>query len=137
MKEFNLKKDSWHYKLVTFGDPDSKLKLEYGTDICAYIRMVIKSTLLWGFIATLSLIIISGVLHSLYDIALFLFFGKETLENGSVIFLSVLAILSGFFGAVALRAWFEVNRDETKPPSFVTLAYRKFKDKTCSRINFE
>jgi hypothetical protein len=138
MKEFTLKRDSWHYKLVTFGDRESETKLKYEVDMCEYVWMVIRSFALWAFFAVVAVSLAFGVIQSLYDLVQYIFFGKEFIEKGTVVFLVFMVGFAVFAGIIVFLAWREtVVNDLDYKPGFVTLAYRKFKDKTCSRINFE
>lgn len=136
MKEFTLKKDSWHYKLATYADSDAKMQLKYGVDLCEYVRMVMKSFFIWGFMFVFASLFVFATLYSWYDLVMVLFFGKEMFDNASVSMLSLQAALI-FFGAfIAWRVYLRTCEDADNP-SFVTLAYRKFKDKTCSLVKFE
>ena len=138
MKEFTLKRDSWHYKLVTFGDKESETKLKYEVDMCEYVWMVIRSFALWAFFAIVAVLLAFGVIHSLYDLVQYIFFGKEFIEKGTVIFLTFVVGFLVFASIIVFLAWRETLRsDPDYKPGFAILAYRKFKDKTCSRINFE
>lgn len=135
MKTFELKRDSWHYKAADFG---SSFGVPRETDICRYFWLVLRGVLLFTFAATV-LVGIGGVLgFSIANGLMSLFFGWELLPI-SVIGLS---IISGFFAVIGYVVCYRYFKDkirsiENKPveeSGFVTLAYRKFKDKTCARI---
>lgn len=136
MKEFTLKKDSWHYKLATYADGDAKMRLKYGVDLCEYVQMVMKSFFIWGFVIFFACLFAFATAYSWYDLAMVLFFGKEMLDFASFAMLSLQAFLILFFAFIAWRVYLR-TREDVGNPSFMTLAYRKFKDKTCSLVKFE
>ncbi len=131
MKTYTLKRNSWHYWLADFAD-----KVDTDTDICTYIRKVFQ-----GVFALLILIVACTAVAAfigtgVWNILNVLFF-TASLNPAGIIFISV------FLGAVlvGLNEYYKNKRThgsvEHKEPGFVSLAYRKFKDKTCFRIRIE
>lgn len=143
MLTFTLKSDSWHYWIANFAE---RRVTTSGSDICSYTRAFIAGMIWFLIVAFLSTTLSIWALVSIVDIGNWLIFGGY-LPPYSQVFGLVVVAMAGILGTVAgimytkdqihersLRN-IEANRD--KPPSFVKLAYRKFKDKTCFKINFQ
>lgn len=141
MKEFKLNPNSWHFKLATWRE--TKYEKEYlqrvGTDICSYTKKVLGGLFAWIFLIALLSALVAWFGKGLYDIVM-LFFGGE---NTPFSFSLIVALIS--FGGLASVAFVKEYiqdraasvKDGQKEPTFVGLAYRKFKDKTCFKINFK
>ena len=137
MKEFELKKNSWHYKLVTVGSPEKIGELEYGVDLCKYIWMVIWAACMWAIMIWLFAGLCYAVGFSWYSVFNYFAFG-EMISEGAFVTLVGQGIILAMFGVLALYVWYKEREVYSKrEPGFVVLSYRKFKDKTCSRINFK
>ena len=137
MKEFELKKSSWHYKLVTVGSPEKVGELEYGVDLCKYIWMVIWAACMWVFMIWMGAGLCYGVGFSWYSVFNYFAFG-EMIPEPAFIMLMLQGGFIALFGSLALYVWFKERQVySTREPGFVVLSYRKFKEKTCSRINFK
>lgn len=136
MKPFTINKNSWHYRLAN----------EYGglerweDDFCSYSRRVGL-----GLCAALLLsAVCSLLLYPLVDLAIWAYFrmfvDPVDMSTAAEIFCIIAAVLLlalaiGVFGS--LREMYVESRPRVKKePSFLTLAYRKFKDKTCVRVNY-
>lgn len=151
MKEFTLNKKSWHYWLANFGTTRmGSYERKYGTDICHYIRSVIKGLFLFTIAMAICSALALWVGNAIYEIALYLIKGAELGEptkffivfGGATVI--TLTILLTVYGAVTgtqtlmrkqrERRWEQGNPDE---PGFLTLAYHKFKEKSCFKIKFE
>lgn len=153
MKAFTFKDNSWHFWVVNFGE--KRINPNWGdTDICEYIRCFFRG-LFWLFVTTF---IICGfttwVLVSIGNVIGTLFLGYK-IEPYAVVFLLMLTGGAMAFGIVGSIKWYserqaeknrllreayyrgELKEPEPKEPGFLTLAYRKFKDKTCVRIKIE
>lgn len=162
MQAFELKRDSWHYRLGTVFDGE----IGYSTDICSYIRYVLRGALLGGFAATVMAgvaALVVGILFSWGVVAYYVYqnWGTgawyvspefRTFFKVGVIFGIVFAAAGSVFGGIAwvgnyrekarTKAWLECCRlcreglepPPPPPPSFLALAYRRFKDKTCVRV---
>lgn len=138
--EFTLKKDSWHYWIANYGEKRVRPEWDEGNDICSYTRAFLKG-LMWlvvsvGFVAAFTV----WVCASLWNLGEFFFYGAK-LEIWTNFFLAMLTIFGLLMASLAIKIKYEQYRDSRpvveKPPGFVKLAYRKFKDKTCFRLNFE
>lgn len=141
MKEFKLSAKSWHFWLSNFGT-DNRLYAYEITDICTYIRRIIRGILMLigAVLGTCLLVTWSGL--SFYDIYVWIADGfADKIGFAGFLFL----ILSAVGGATALVAkgvdayreyrWKHPKKE--KPSTFVALAYRKFKNKTCFKISFK
>jgi len=132
MKTYKLKKDSWHYWLASFGD-DLRM---YGVyDICSYIRAMLVGLFQLLFVAVVISAIGGAILYSIGNVFSWLFLGYQL----SQLTIMVFALLAGIIGTAIVIGIIETskNRVQTTEPGFVRLAYRKFKEKTCSLVEFE
>lgn len=138
MKEFDLKKDSWHYKTAQFGET----RVCDETDICEYVRAVIKGGALFLFLASVGAGIAGSLLYALGNLFGFLFLDYELTKfstgvlvvTGTVLGVALVALASVAI-KVKMNEWSETV--EQKEPGFLRLAYTKFKDKTCFKINLK
>lgn len=151
MLAFDLKQDSWHMRVANFGNVriGEYMKRE-GTDICTYTRaFMIGAALLTFCIIALSLfatLIVSG----LYGIFAYFFGSLAEMPPESVMLIGVVIGLSLLASLITITTKISDYRREKRhkaykdstlglpppTPGFLTLAYRKFKDKTCFKINF-
>lgn len=132
MKTYTLKKDSWHYWLASFGD-DLRMYSVY--DICSYIRAMLVGSFQLLFVVTVVSGLSGAVLFSIGNLFSWLFLGYEL----SQLTIMVSALLAGLIGAAIIIAFIEASKNKvrTTEPGFVRLAYRRFKEKTCSLVEFE
>jgi hypothetical protein len=145
MLTFDLKKDSWHMWLANFGNVriGSYMK-ETGTDICTYTRAVLIGTAMLAFVSLAVFGFSVWIMLGLYGIFEYFFAGVELpIESATLIgvVLSLTILVSWITTTVKIKEYIQNKRDKAygKPPTspgFLTLAYRKFKDKTCFKINF-
>ena len=139
MKPFVFSKDSWHYWLATeVGNFKDYIE---NTDICTYTRAVIKG----AFWATVAVAVMCGLA---YWITITLVWWVVVLQHGffdagGPIVLTAIVVI---FGGSALIAegvpWLYrkarnriganvTRREKVKTDTFVTEAYRSWKEKTC------
>ena len=127
MKTFELKKKSWHYWIANFGEE----RVYESTDICSYIRYVIKGGLLFLLVASVGIFLGGSLLFSIGNLFGWLFLGYElekvTFTTFSVIILFG-ALIGFFLGKEAI---------EQSEPGFVRLAYRSWKDKFCAKVELK
>ena len=135
MKEYTFSKDSWHYKMCALGDADFKYKAQ-NMDMCEYIRVVIGKMITLALGSILLLALVGLLLLSWYDLVAWLFFDAE-IHKSSIPMFIVQGGLLMFVGLIAIKVYLEKREESGEDPSFVTVAYRKFKDKTCSRVSFK
>lgn len=140
--EFTLKKKSWHLWLANFGSKRiGNYEMHCGTDICHYLRQM-----MWGTMTLLAAAFgvfmltawIGASAHNIYELIV----GLETeLWLGTF----ALGLLVSCFVLIIAYAYmlekyknYRMNHPKPKKqPGIVKLSYRKFKDKTCFRINFK
>lgn len=142
--EFELKADSWHFWMANFGKNRVSV---HGSDICSYVRSFLLG-LFWLVVTAsfaLSFTYATGV--ALYDGYAFFMDGTKVslVAEIAIMLWTVIAGLFGIliftFGLVehaipAAKRAIRAAR-KTDEPTFLGLAYRKFKDKTCFRIKFK
>lgn len=146
MKQHTLNKDSWHFRLANFGD--RRVWADDEIDICYYIRKVFG-----GATAFLALVIFAIIFVVIFGYgyitgAIWLYECISTgvwvapnpvagLTLGATVVLGLAlgwVIMLDHINRVRLNARHDGKITE---PSFVSLAYSKFKSKTCFRINFK
>lgn len=154
MKQHTLNANAWHFRLANYGRKRiSDYEVKYGTDFCAYMRAVLQGAGKALLVYTFSAVIIAWVGYAVYDVALLIMNPQHEVFPTTVFIgfmLAVLAImLCGGLAAegfrhirerIRLHAIVRAQKDGKRyqpEPGFLTLAYRKFKDKTCFRIKFE
>jgi hypothetical protein len=151
MMKQEIKHNSWHMWLANVGvDNYGKLRPGETIDICQYIRLVLFG-LIKAIGATLIIILfVSWVSFSIGNLIGWLFM-DYAIEPIAVI----VWITFGVLGAITTmshliitydryqnkRYWAKIYKEggvlpEVKP-SFLSLAYRKFKDKTCFKLEIK
>lgn len=134
MKAFTLGK-SWHYYLANFADK----RVYDETDICTYTRAIMKGTFWFSLVCVFFLTIAGLVLGTFYNIYDMVFNGGP-LQLQTVLVGMFVAFCTSVFGLHVLKEWYDNRPVKERPPrepTFVGLAYNKFKNKTCFRINFK
>jgi amino acid transporter len=142
MKTLEFKKASWHYRLA------KKAGYEEDGDFCTYVR-----SFLWG--ALLMVLLTALVLFGLYALGRLSYsaytcsftkvctygeFEKTVLMGIGVIIGCVAYIYALIW--VQNRRWRirgEIRRGERPEPgpSFVAMAYKSYKEKTCFKVEFK
>lgn len=132
MKAFVLDSNSWHFWLANHGE--IRIWDDCETDICEYTRAVLKGfgwLLMQGLGIILGITWVGGVFYNVYEI----FFEGAKVAPWTLITFSVM------LGILIAAAWLSYKEwKDTQPkkePGFIGLAYTKFKDKTCARIEFK
>ena len=127
MKTFEFKLKSWHFWLANFGETRV-----YGTtDICSYIRNVLKGLLLF-IIFLLTIGGLGGLLCFVVGNIIGWLFMDYQLHDAS---LFVGGLTLGFI--VLIGSLVAKEEIQSKEPGVVRLAYRSWKDKFCARIEFK
>ena len=135
MKSYELNSNSWHYKLANFG---RRRVSASGSDICEYTRAVFFGLLTAVCCLVFGSLVALLVGHGLYGIAMSLFTWSNMLNPASLMILGGTGALGALFLIGGIKYYLDTRpAAPAKPPSFPTLAYRKFKDKTCFKINFK
>jgi len=145
-----LNKKSWHFWVANnFGG----LNYFYvdTTDLCSYIRNVFAGLFNLTLAASAAFVIVFIYLVGGYEYFSCIFNPSCTEFSDVVYVFYSFNALIGFLGLLISYAllkdyMYEYNEKHKKTlacskknakPSFVTLAYRKFKEKTCVKIDFE
>lgn len=154
MKEVKFSQNSWHWRLAnTYGNAKTRYDYEtetdkYEGDICSYTRSVILGALAALFLtAVLGLIAASIANFGAWVVAGFLVGSWVKIDAlGFLIIaltIAVAVVAAMFYVVMKHEKWTRVRRarkqelamaEEEKPEGFVKAAYRKFKDKTCFRV---
>lgn len=135
MKQYVLKKDSWHFKIANFDQGNAR----YCEDICEYIKAFFVGLSKIILLSSLATLLAGGFLYGFGNIIGWWLFGY-TLHPSSVVPPIVLLFLLIFVATMKLKEYLinrPVSSEVDKEPGFVRLAYHKFKDKTCARIVLE
>lgn len=132
MKTFKLSKNSWHYWLASFGD-DLRMYSVY--DICSYVRAMLVGSFQLLFVTAVICLIGGAILYSIGNAFSWLFLGYKLSE----LTIAISALFAGLIGAAVIISAIEASKNTVKKtePGFVRLAYRRFKEKTCSLVEFE
>ena len=149
---YKLNHESWHFKLANFAcDSMNRRVSRHGTNICEYTRAIMFGTF-WFLMA----VFFSGLFgvwigYSIYDTVTCLIYGGMPVPSTFIFLGTVMSLLAMTGVYVAVEKYKEHKEAKIEQsiidgtwkdphkrnPSFLTLAYRKFKDKTCFRIEFE
>ena len=131
MKIFELKKNSWHYRLANFGSDRVCLH----SDICTYIRSVMIGAFWFAAVLAVGLFFAGCTLFAIGNLFSWLFLGYElaqvTISIGMIYF-SVTLMFAYLYGREVVQ--YKIRDGE---PGFVRLAYRSWKDKFCAKVEFE
>lgn len=139
---YDLKKNSWHYWLAKIGGQSGWDK---STNLCAYIRRIVYGIIKLSFWTIVLTMVTIAYFVGGWDFFTCMFDASCTevpptaalfvALSGIAVFLFVLGLV--LIGADKVREYRISHQSVTKEPSFLTLVYRKFKDKTCVKINFK
>ena len=116
-----MKTNSWHHKLNTFAD-EYFYRHDY-RDFCSYFWITMASLFK---IATLSMI---AFLVS-YIFSCFIIFQWKAVLT-CVAFFAICILIFGYANQHTKK------QPKYKEPGFIKLSYRKFRDKTCHKIEWE
>lgn len=131
MKSYKLKKSSWHYKIANFGGQ----RVFDSTNICDYSRSVLIGGISFLFVTTLVTLLLSITAYAISNIIGWLFFDYILGDIAKGFITVIIAGLAGMLPGL-FYIYFK-EKVETTEPGFTRLAYRKFKEKTCSLVEFQ
>lgn len=148
MESKNFSLNSWHWRLVSGvgtlrGAEYVEAGETYSTDICTYIRAVIKALIAVAIMTLLVLGIVFITAHGIAYLAAIILNGTFVEPNfHAIVFMVSAIVIISVLGLTYAHTKYREWKDErdynkivsNKPDSFVTAAYRKFKDKTCFRV---
>ena len=128
MKTLTFNKNSWHYKLAALNND------WHSTDICSYSKSVII-----GLLGCIILFI--GAIGYSITVMWFLMACLVSVKTGiNVIDTQAIAGAVMLFGPFAVFGMFKYLDSPTsykkKPDSFITTAYKSYKEKFCVKIEF-
>lgn len=148
MKQHIFSKNSWHYKLASLGS--SRIEEEYRVDFCTYLRAMLKAIIGIAFMLLIGIFTVVVCVNCVSNLLAWVVY---CIVNLDLSLPDPEAVVSLFFGVVALLYYFgkfvsqkitEYKRThpliqvyKKKGPSFLKVAYQKFKSKTCFYIDFE
>lgn len=149
--EFELKTNSWHFWLANFGWRRVR-EWRDDNDFCSYTRAFLKGLLLFIVVYGLALIGVGLTINMLYELYEFFINGIELSVFAEIAYVCYISSFGIF--SIMLIAWFIAEkaiptgvqayqkvmygkRKQERPPTFLALLYRKFKDKTCFKIKFK
>lgn len=147
MESHNLSSESWHFYLANWGS--LRVYKDEPIDICSYIRKVIIGTINMIFATVMIAVIISGLVFCL---GAFVYWIYQCIVGMELIYLPLPAavgamIVTLYLMAVAQRYytdWVErreelmLDQEATpKEPGFISLAFQKFKSKSCFMVEFD
>jgi len=146
MESFKMKSKSWHLWLANvFTDKWDKLEAGDTTDICTYTRRVIRGAF-WASLATLILgAVAAWIIFAFGNLFGWILMGYK-LEFATQLFWFIMTCLGIVAAIVAGKEKIVEKLDEIsdrladrppREPGFLTLAYRKFKDKTCFKLEIQ
>jgi len=152
MMEFELDTKSWHFKLANFGIRRVR-EWRDDNDLCSYIQAILCGSI-WFIIALSIATVVIGLTGNMFyeiistygtDLA-FSEYAKFTILT----YVAVTSIITFLFctfivfekiipalRTAYVKACYGSYEKRNAPPSFLTLAYRKFKEKTCFKIKFK
>ena len=166
MKSFTLNQKSWHFWLANFGTNrvgyiwgDSDQPERASTDFCSYLRYVliggfqfVLAFLFASFLTVAALFMVSTMGLALYYLALSAIAGNfdlirelsgkmEEMVLGGFLFLGGITVAYAVYLTKTVIASIQdkvgnVSKNLEKADSFSGMTYRKFKDKTCVKLDF-
>ena len=149
MRAFNLSKNSLHYRVAAVYGPHSKYD-DDDTDLCSYLRAFLKGLFVIVMITGVGGIFIGGLLGSFLAWLAFItvngFIGPSEVAFAGGLLLGMALLLIATLATVemggmrrvkyAVRSAVDFLTPERKD-TFLQLAYRSFKDKTCVKLTLE
>lgn len=150
MKEFTFNTDSWHFWIANFAG--KRVRPWRENDICSYTRAFMMG-FAWLTLASVFVLTMVGLsINMVYEFVLFLVYGTALTVFGEIagtLYFAVtsMLVLLGLVYLIVEEAIPRTSRgirsltskisDNVDTPSFLTLAYTKWKEKTCFKIKFE
>jgi hypothetical protein len=140
MKTLTFNRKSWHYQFADKGGywPRQDLEGNYVGDICEYTVAVIKFFLVFIMLAAVGTLVAIPIVHMLFGIIFSLWYGVFLMtEVGMVGVALTVAMLCVGLMLWSIMAWQDrkqrlVNGND----SFMSNAYRSWKEKYCVKITF-
>lgn len=131
---FQVKRDSWHYRMYRFGNP----YMVY--DFCSYSRGVLWGLFFFTLIAAVGIGCAGVMLLGAYELVL-VATGALAIEFADFGQLFVVTVFAGSMVAITIfimRADFsKPSRKSNRPPGFITTWWQSIKQKMCSPVEME
>lgn len=128
---------TWHLWIANF--LTKRINPNNGTDICEYTRAFIAGLTWFLFVTAFASLFVLFVSASLWNLVAFGIGINDVIEFYTKLFIFMISVIALFIGIVVLKEWWDnrpVKEKPEAPPTFAKVAYRKFKSKTCFRIEF-
>jgi hypothetical protein len=139
MKELVFRKDSWHYRIASFGGFDRMSN----QDICTYTRRFLFGICLGALVFAIFLFLSKTIIDVVLGLAFSLIYSAwimTSLGTAGVIIIVTIGILFLMgLGINYLRDLKDAarNKNSDKPDGFVKHAYKSWKDKYCLKVKIE
>ena len=144
MKAFTLSKKSWHWRLASSYGPACEYEYMEGGDgdLCSYIQAVLKGAVIALFI-TMAFGLVAFVEASLGDWAVYVINNGMIRMDDTAVAALLMNIFCIVFGTIIFISVSETGKNLRRrvssinlapEDSFLVLAYRSFKEKTCVRL---
>ncbi len=147
--KFELKRDSWHYRLANFASEDGNRRVYRDSDICTYIRALMLGA--FWFLVCLWFVALAGIWvgTTVYNLYTFAVYGSALTAPAIVLCCLIITLALIVVIAVQVERYKERKHQRRMEilrqggevpepkPGFIRLAYRKFKDKTCFKLEFK
>jgi len=146
MKTLKFNKKSWHYKLAAVAgytpqsvwNEETEEWVEKGGDICSYSVYVGKWFLLAAFCIMFIYSVIYFAIQFLFGVVFSIMYMTMLFSNAGLFGFFIFSFFSALAIIVMIIDWTTKATQKTlkKPDSFISNAYRAWKDKFCVRIEF-
>ena len=139
-QKMKVKQNSWHFKLAKFAGMYSFSGMK--TDFCSYFWSVIFGVgkiLLWTLAIFVSCVLFVG---SYYELYMWYFHGVKMSEGAITVVILTTSVAGAVLTVFLLMKYLHYRDEhkkeyERKEPGFLLQSYRKFKHKTCIKIEIE
>lgn len=141
----NINHTSWHMFLANFGVDDyAKLRSGESIDICSYIRLILKGLFKAFGICFFATAIATWVIFSVGNLIGWIYMDYKLEPISGIFFMALLCFSVLMLFAVSKDVYDRYRRkrylsqiysNKEVKTSFLTLAYRKFKNKTCFKLD--
>jgi hypothetical protein len=145
MKAFTLSKKSWHWRLASYYGPAHEYEFMDGGDgdLCSYMAAVLKGLAIVCLV-TMGLAMVAFLEGTIGAWLVFVINNGMIKMDDAAVAATVMNIFFAVFGVSIFFSISETGKNfrakisalNLTPPedSFLVLAYRSFKDKTCVRL---
>lgn len=136
MESIELKNKSWHFWLSNFC-VENEIWSTDTINICEYTRRVLRGILLLSVFSIIGFTFVASTLYSIGNLFSVIFLYGYEIQSVT----AFMVVFYSFIGYGLFKHHRENNKRKqpkiAKDPSFLALAYRKFKTKTCFMVKFK